>query len=441
MPSIRPCSLLPHLIVAVLCCAPSLSLGADLPAWVEGSPFPSSTLEIEPLQLAQTDAGTLLRRPQRQTASPQSIPRTGVSGRQVIRDWGVPKAQWGPVGQPPISRWDYDTFSAFFEYDRVVHAVRHGKRGVAPPPPRMAAAHGRGAAQLPRWRPAAERVATPSSEASEASASSKKAADGEAQAAAKPVADPVDIVSSLLATRRIRELIAALDREFESVNFRDSPVDLPSGATAILTEVLSDAVDSEAAYRIFSDSLLAAYDEKKSPAALRLARDRLIRAVDQSALDAFDIDDDALRSYVTRVEKRLIPQARRDLIDAVYQLHGGDEVMLRSSVVFIRGLLRMSQLLTPALDRPSDAEVEQQVQRAMRQVSHQARLQAIATYAHMLRPYSDAQLRRYINLMEGEGGIWLIRNENKALLKVFEQVGQRIGEGIVRRVTAQRYAP
>jgi hypothetical protein len=33
--------------------------------------------------------------------------------------------QHKPVGQPPITRWDYREFSVYFEYDHVINSVRH----------------------------------------------------------------------------------------------------------------------------------------------------------------------------------------------------------------------------------------------------------------------------------------------------------------------------
>ena len=29
------------------------------------------------------------------------------------------------MGQPPITRWNYDQWSVYFEYDRVLYAVLH----------------------------------------------------------------------------------------------------------------------------------------------------------------------------------------------------------------------------------------------------------------------------------------------------------------------------
>ncbi|RMF96351.1 MAG: hypothetical protein D6727_08530 [Gammaproteobacteria bacterium] len=51
-------------------------------------------------------------------------PRRGMTMDQVRARWGEPRAQQPAVGDPPISRWDYDDFVVFFEYSRVIHAVR-----------------------------------------------------------------------------------------------------------------------------------------------------------------------------------------------------------------------------------------------------------------------------------------------------------------------------
>jgi len=50
-------------------------------------------------------------------------PARGSSMARVEARFGAPATRSGPVGQPPISRWDYPGFVVFFEYDHVVHAV------------------------------------------------------------------------------------------------------------------------------------------------------------------------------------------------------------------------------------------------------------------------------------------------------------------------------
>ena len=62
----------------------------------------------------------------RQTADLR--PRPGMSMTAVESTYGAPAERRAPVGgevvqHPPITRWDYPTFSVYFEHDRVIHAV------------------------------------------------------------------------------------------------------------------------------------------------------------------------------------------------------------------------------------------------------------------------------------------------------------------------------
>jgi len=52
-------------------------------------------------------------------------PRHGQSMSTVETRFGPPEAVNGPVGDPPISRWDYPGYSVYFEYDRVLDTVVH----------------------------------------------------------------------------------------------------------------------------------------------------------------------------------------------------------------------------------------------------------------------------------------------------------------------------
>lgn len=54
------------------------------------------------------------------------LPARGASMAKVEERFGAPKARHAAVGQPPITRWDYENFSVYFEYQHVVHAVAHG---------------------------------------------------------------------------------------------------------------------------------------------------------------------------------------------------------------------------------------------------------------------------------------------------------------------------
>lgn len=52
-----------------------------------------------------------------------TAPDRGVTQAAVVRDFGEPVGRSGPVGEPPISMWEYEPFVVYFEYDRVVHTV------------------------------------------------------------------------------------------------------------------------------------------------------------------------------------------------------------------------------------------------------------------------------------------------------------------------------
>jgi len=75
-------------------------------------PTQADTLLIEAIEQAPTnDSQGLLR------------PRRGELMATVETRFGRPDAVMGPVGEPPISRWDYPGFSVFFEYDTVINTV------------------------------------------------------------------------------------------------------------------------------------------------------------------------------------------------------------------------------------------------------------------------------------------------------------------------------
>lgn len=51
------------------------------------------------------------------------FPQRGLSKSRVTENFGEPQQRTAAVGDPPISRWEYESFVVFFEYDHVVHAV------------------------------------------------------------------------------------------------------------------------------------------------------------------------------------------------------------------------------------------------------------------------------------------------------------------------------
>ena len=51
-------------------------------------------------------------------------PTRGMTQAKVESKYGAPASVKAPVGDPPITRWEYADFVVFFEYDKVIHAVR-----------------------------------------------------------------------------------------------------------------------------------------------------------------------------------------------------------------------------------------------------------------------------------------------------------------------------
>lgn len=65
-------------------------------------------------------------------AQPERVyhtPHKGMTMTAVLATWGEPATKHQTVSepgtphQPPINRWDYDSFSVVFERDRVIHTI------------------------------------------------------------------------------------------------------------------------------------------------------------------------------------------------------------------------------------------------------------------------------------------------------------------------------
>ncbi|MDT8408111.1 MAG: hypothetical protein RQ741_00800 [Wenzhouxiangellaceae bacterium] len=55
----------------------------------------------------------------------RDLPSNGLSQQQVEQRYGRPLERHAPVGDPPITRWVYDDYSVYFEYDLVIESVLH----------------------------------------------------------------------------------------------------------------------------------------------------------------------------------------------------------------------------------------------------------------------------------------------------------------------------
>ncbi len=51
-----------------------------------------------------------------------TLPRRSMDQDDVREAFGEPSDIRGPVGDPPITRWDYGEFTVYFEHDLVLHA-------------------------------------------------------------------------------------------------------------------------------------------------------------------------------------------------------------------------------------------------------------------------------------------------------------------------------
>ena len=56
----------------------------------------------------------------------ESLQPTDHQTMQAIESrYGEPGTRHAAVGEPPITRWDYQDYSVYFEYDRVLFSVLH----------------------------------------------------------------------------------------------------------------------------------------------------------------------------------------------------------------------------------------------------------------------------------------------------------------------------
>lgn len=63
----------------------------------------------------------LVQRVERAKAT--SLPKAGTTMAAVEATYGAPQSKRDAVGTPPITRWNYPTFTVYFEHDHVVNAV------------------------------------------------------------------------------------------------------------------------------------------------------------------------------------------------------------------------------------------------------------------------------------------------------------------------------
>lgn len=74
------------------------------------------------LTLHTVSADVLILDEVRQAAQ-MDLPKNGQTEAQVEQKFGAPKKKYAAVGDPPITRWDYDGFNVYFEYNLVLYPV------------------------------------------------------------------------------------------------------------------------------------------------------------------------------------------------------------------------------------------------------------------------------------------------------------------------------
>ena len=67
------------------------------------------------LDMSATDRSTTFNAPGK--------PTRGMTQQAVEASYGAPQNAREPVGDPPITRWDYEHWSVYFEYDLVLFTV------------------------------------------------------------------------------------------------------------------------------------------------------------------------------------------------------------------------------------------------------------------------------------------------------------------------------
>lgn len=75
--------------------------------------------------VSSTAVADELKTPRVTSQSPDR-PARGMSMEKVEATFGAPTNRAAPVGEPPITRWEYPGFVVYFEHQLVIHTVGIG---------------------------------------------------------------------------------------------------------------------------------------------------------------------------------------------------------------------------------------------------------------------------------------------------------------------------
>ena len=107
----------------ILLVASGMALGISLASTVaaEEEGARESTRTEGDVLIVEEVEGERRRSPVREADFP--VPERGMDMEKVRNRFGEPLREHPAVGDPPITRWDYDGYRVFFEYDKVLHTV------------------------------------------------------------------------------------------------------------------------------------------------------------------------------------------------------------------------------------------------------------------------------------------------------------------------------
>lgn len=85
----------------------------------------ASGLAIPQVQADQRSSGDILLIEKVRERMTRNLPANGLSMAEVQARFGTPLERHDAVGDPPITRWVYQDYSVFFEFDLVIESVLH----------------------------------------------------------------------------------------------------------------------------------------------------------------------------------------------------------------------------------------------------------------------------------------------------------------------------
>ena len=75
--------------------------------------------------VAATSVADVLLIEEVRQADRMQVPANGQTKAEVEARFGAARKQHEPVGDPPITQWEYDGWSVYFEHDLVLSTVLH----------------------------------------------------------------------------------------------------------------------------------------------------------------------------------------------------------------------------------------------------------------------------------------------------------------------------